>query len=118
MGDVHILNMVTRMDIPVDRVIDSIPRDMAEIVVVGYTAEGGSISHRTRPAAPMCSGCFRWPPRSSSRLDNERASGRSVGRAAHAVAVGVTVRRGHRRRLGLDHMGGRSGLARLDHALG
>lgn len=40
MGDVHILNMVTRMDIPVDRVIDSIPRDMAEIVVVGYTADG------------------------------------------------------------------------------
>lgn len=40
MAEIHILDCVTRLDLPADRVIDAIPKDMDDIVVVGFDADG------------------------------------------------------------------------------
>lgn len=41
MGDVVILNVVTRLDIPVKRVLEgSLKEDLEEVVVIGYDKEG------------------------------------------------------------------------------
>lgn len=41
MGDVVLLNVVTRLDIPVQRVLESaLKEDLEEVVVIGYDKEG------------------------------------------------------------------------------
>jgi hypothetical protein len=41
LGDVVLLNVVTRLDIPVQRVLDgAVSADLEEVVVIGYDKEG------------------------------------------------------------------------------
>ncbi len=40
MGDVHILNCVSRLDIPADRVLESAIGKLDEVVLIGYNKDG------------------------------------------------------------------------------
>lgn len=40
MAEVHILNMVTRLDIPVSRVIEGLPETLESLVVMGWDKDG------------------------------------------------------------------------------
>jgi hypothetical protein len=39
-ADIHILSTVTRLDIPAERVIENLPKDLENLVVIGVTESG------------------------------------------------------------------------------
>ena len=40
-AEVKLFTGVTCLDLPADRILDNVPRDLASVVIMGYTADGG-----------------------------------------------------------------------------
>ena len=46
------LPVVTRLDIPVERVLNNAPRDLQSVIVIGYTADGNFYFCSSRASGP------------------------------------------------------------------
>ena len=51
-ADVHILDCITRLPIPADRVLEQAPRDLDSVVVCGYDKDGVLYFSSSLPGGP------------------------------------------------------------------
>lgn len=52
MGDVVELGCVTRLPLPCDKVLDNAPRDMTEVLIIGFDSDGDFYFSASEPGTP------------------------------------------------------------------